>query len=377
MTKKLILIFALLVFLLSTAWRLAGSGPGEDFFLELRKLYSRPISEWPRPSIDPGVEWEELGVVPSSPVARDTMLQPIAALGKVLFFDPRLSGSNQISCSSCHDPELNWTDGRSVPIGHDHQQGKRNTPSLLNVWTQKSLFWDGRAGSLEEQALSAIVNPLEMHQDLELLPEELNRLEGYRQLFQEVYGKPSITKEEILHALGIFQQTITSRRSKFDRFIEGQYTALSDQALWGLHLFRTKGRCMNCHNGPLFTDQQFHNLGLTYYGRKYEDLGLYNISKKPEDVGKFKTPGLRDVMRTRPWMHNGLFDNIEGVLNMYNAGMPQPKPKEGQEQDPLFPKTSPLIRKLDLSLKERDAIIAFLESISTVSYRINRPVPPH
>ncbi|MOA19415.1 Methylamine utilization protein MauG precursor [compost metagenome] len=143
-----------------------------------------------------------------------------------------------------------------------------------------------------------------------------------------------------------------------------------------MHLFRTKARCVNCHNGPLFTDNQFHNLGLTYYGREYEDLGRYEVTKLPEDVGKFKTPSLRDVMRTRPWFHNGLFDDMDGVLNMYNNGMPQPKPKPEQENDPLFPKTSPHIKKLGLTKEERDAVVAFLDAISSSPFRILPPDLP-
>lgn len=376
MNKRILFYLSILVFLCSTSWQIKPADGSKAFFNQLRTLYSKPTSEWPAPNVDAGVTWAELGKLPASPVAADTALRPIIELGKVLFFDPRLSGSNQLSCSSCHDPELNWADGRSVPVGHDHQRGKRNTPSLLNVWAQQSLFWDGRAASLEDQASSPIGNPIEMHQDLALLPKELNAIKGYRTMFKQVYGRPYITKDEILQALSTFQKSITSRRSRFDVFLDGRSEALDDEALWGLHLFRTKARCINCHNGPLFTDNQFHNIGLTYYGRKYEDLGRYAQTGKPEDVGRFKTPGLRDVMRTRPWMHNGLFDNMDGVLNMYNAGMPQPKPKPGQEGDPLFPKTSPLIQKLNLSSEEKQAIIAFLDAISTVSYRMSQPELP-
>ncbi len=122
---------------------------------------------------------------------------------------------------------------------------------------------------------------------------------------------------------------------------------------------------MNCHNGPFFTDNQFHNDGLTYYGRKYEDLGLYNVTKKPEDVGKFKTPGLRNVMRTAPWFHNGLFGDMDGVMNMYNMGMPVQRVKPEQEKDPLLPKNDKLLRGIRLSNSEKEAVIAFLGSLSS------------
>lgn len=134
---------------------------------------------------------------------------------------------------------------------------------------------------------------------------------------------------------------------------------------------------MPCHNGPLFTDGDFHNVGLTYYKRdKYEDLGRYNVTKDPADVGKFKTPGLRDVLRTRPWFHNGLFDNIEGVMNMYSAGMAQPKPKPDQLGDPLFPKTDSHLRQLNLTKEEKYALIAFLGAITTEPWKIQPPVMP-
>nr|MBP7556786.1 cytochrome-c peroxidase [Chitinophagaceae bacterium] len=120
----------------------------------------------------------------------------------------------------------------------------------------------------------------------------------------------------------------------------------------------------------------FHNIGLTYYKRENEDLGRYAVTHLPEDVGRFKTPSLRDVIRTRPWMHNGLFDNIEGILNMYNAGMPQPKPKAGEENDPLFPKTDKLLRKLDLTSGEKQDIIAFLNAITAEPLRIKPPAMP-
>jgi cytochrome c peroxidase len=133
---------------------------------------------------------------------------------------------------------------------------------------------------------------------------------------------------------------------------------------------------MNCHYGPLFTDNDFHNVGLTYYGRKYEDLGRYNVTKKPEDVGKFKTPGLRNVMRTAPWFHNGLFSDMEGVLNMYNVGMPVQRVRPEQVNDPLLPKNDKLLRGLRLSKDERAALIAFLESISTIPWKVRQPELP-
>lgn len=342
----------------------------------LRTAYLRSPDKWPAPHTDPGVVFEELGQLLPSPYDVDS-LKPLAELGKVLFHDPRLSGSNQISCGSCHVSDLHWTDGRRVSLGHDHKNTDRNTPSLENVWQQKSYFWDGRAKTLESQALISISSPLEMNQKPEELPQKLILVNGYLSLFKSVFGDSDITLERIVHALATYQRTITSRKSKFDDFIAGASQSLNDQQVLGLHLFRTKARCINCHHGPFFTDHQFHNVGLTYYRReRYEDLGRYNFTQNPEDVGKFKTPSLRNVMHTYPWFHNGIFGNIDGVMNMYNVGMPRVKPKEDQKNDPLFPKTSPLLKALGLTQEEKDAIVAFLESLSSMPHRVDQPKLP-
>jgi cytochrome c peroxidase len=346
----------------------------------LRAAYSRPAAEWPAPTVDSAARphFRELGELPRSPVAHTDSLKPLIELGKTLFFDPRLSGSGQISCSSCHDPERSFTDNRSTSVGHGHRLGKRNAPSLLNVWAvaPAPLFWDGRAATLEEQALMPVDDTLEMHQAVKKLPRKINGIKGYRPLFKQAYGTETIDGQRIAHALATFQRSLQGRRSRFDRFLGGHPEVFTDQEVLGLHLFRTKARCINCHNGPLFTDNQFHNDGLTYYGRELQDLGRYTVTQKPDDVGRFRTPSLREVMRTRPWMHNGLFDEMDGVLNMYNAGMPRVKRKAGQENDPLFPVTSPLLKPLGLSELEKEALIAFLNSITTTSYRIERPPLP-
>lgn len=343
----------------------------------LRKIYLKDPSQWPKPNVDAGVNYQELGIIPPSPIdIENDSIKRIVELGKILFFDPRLSSSNQISCSSCHAPDLNWTDGKEVSIGHDHAHNTRNAPSLENVWFFKKLFWDGRAESLELQAEGPITSSIEMHQDMKLLPKKLKKIKGYRPLFKAAFGTDQITNDLVLKSLADFQRTIVSRKSAFDHFLEGSKNSLTDQQLVGLHLFRTKARCMNCHHGPLFTDNDFHNVGLTYYGRKYEDLGLYNVTKNPEDVGKFKTPGLRNVMRTAPWFHNGLFADMDGVLNMYNMGMPVQNIKPEQVNDPLLPKNDKLLRGLRLSKGERDALSAFLESLSSIPIKVRQPVLP-
>lgn len=346
--------------------------------LSLRALYTQPPEKWPAPQLDSGVRLIELGKLPQSPAhAKRDSLKNLVRLGKTLFFDPRLSGSNKISCGSCHNPDLNWADGKPLGVGHNNQLGNRNSPSLENVWFFKKLFWDGRAENLAEQAKGPIANPIEMHQDLNSLAPKLSKIKGYKPLFAAAYGDAKITTDRIANAISSFEQTIVSGKSNFDRFLEGDQKAMSDQQILGLHVFRTSGKCLNCHNGPLFTDGEFYNLGLTYYeNKKYEDLGLYLTTKKPEDVGKFKTPGLRNVMRTGPWMHNGLMTDMQQLLSEYQMGFRQPDPFPGQEKDPLYPKVSPHISTLNLTIRQQRALFAFLESLSSVSPKVTLPVLP-
>jgi cytochrome c peroxidase len=343
----------------------------------IRQLYSQPIAQWPKPMVDSGVQWLEMGPVPTSPIAtkRDSLKAEIE-LGKILFFDPRLSGSNQISCSSCHHPDLNWADGKEKAVGHDHNLTRRNAPSVANAWFFSRLFWDGRAKNLMMQSLKPMEAPGEMHTDLKGLPGKLKQIKGYANLFNKAFGSDSITHQKILRAISTFEQTIVSRPADFDAFVGGKYDALEDDAVVGLHLFRTKGKCMNCHHGPMLSDGQFHNLGLHKYGNKEEDLGLYYVTKNKADYGKFKTPVLRDVARTGPWMHDGSFNQLDGLMEVYSNGMKQPKPKKGQEADPYFPKTDPLIHVLHLTTKEQKQLVRFLESISSISFRMVKPDMP-
>ena len=352
---------------------------GKDAFADsLRQLYLLPPSQWPRPDIDADlVNFQDIGLLPENPLKPHMdSLRHLVNLGQVLFFDPRLSGSGQISCSSCHTPSLGWADGRVTAQGHDHQLGNRNTPSVLNVWYFNKLFWDGRANSLEDQAFGPINSEIEMHGDFGEISRRLSKIKGYLKMYDSAYGNSHITPDRITHALATFQRTLQSRRSRFDEFLMGKQNALSDQEVRGLHVFRTDARCINCHNGPMFTDNQFHNIGLTYYKRKYEDLGLYKTTRKAEDVGKFKTPSLRDVMNTAPWMHNGLFDDMEGIINLYSSGMQMPPTTPGQKADSLYPHTSPHLKKLTLTANQKKDLVAFLGAISTRPLRVRNPELP-
>ncbi|SIQ96773.1 cytochrome c peroxidase [Janthinobacterium sp. TND4EL3] len=328
----------------------------------LRQLYAQPIARWPRPQVADGVTPAEMAPVSAMPLPQ--VPPQVAALGQRLFNDPRLSRSNAVACISCHSPAHSFADSKRVSVGHEGRQGQRNTPGLLGVAQIKPLFWDGRASTLEEQALGPLQHPDEMAMDVPALAAKLAALDDYPAQFNAAFGKKEgVTLPRILTALADYQRTLLPPVTRFDTFLAGERTALNDRELLGLHLFRTKARCMSCHSGALLTDQQFHNLGLTYYGRKkYEDLGRYLVTGRDEDVGKFRTPGLRGVAQSGPWMHNGLFPQMVGLLNMYNAGMSRPVPHNAQQAaDPKFPVTSPLLQPLQLTSAEIIALKSFLE----------------
>jgi cytochrome c peroxidase len=348
---------------------------------ELKRLYSGgDYTKWPKPEVDSIVYaqgFEDIGTLgkPEFPES-NPYTEEKAELGKVLFFDPRLSKSGQISCANCHDPELSWGDGRRVSYGEGRLQGIRNSPSLMNIAYSKVFFWDGRASTLEDQASFPIKDTKEMNFHIDLATKRLNKIKGYKPYFKKAFGKEKLNQEEILKAIATFERTLISPKSRFDKFIAGDSTQLTNKQVEGLHLFRTKARCINCHNTANFSDNKFHNIGLTYYGREYEDLGRYNVTGKAENVGEFKTQSLRGVSQNAPYMHNGLFPNLRGVLNMYNAGMPQPKRKETQLNDTLFPTTSKLIQKLKLNQSELEALESFITSLSTGAYKMRPPVLP-
>lgn len=332
--------------------------------------YRQPVSKWPPFVVDKGVGALELGELPPIP-AEPWHTPGTEALGKLLFFDPRLSASGQIACASCHDPELGWADGRRFPFGHDRTPGRRNAMTLLNVGYFERWSWDGRAESLDQQVLRAIRSPIEMNADLGAVVARLNGIDGYARAFVAEFGGAGATAEGIGKALAAFVRTIRSRRSPFDFFVRGDDARLSDREIGGLHLFRTRARCMNCHHGPLFSDGKFHHTGLSYYGRRFEDFGRYEVTGEPADRGKFRTPSLRDLQFTEPWMHNGLFIDFRGILRMYNHGMTRRRePRSGE------PTLSPLIQPLGLTPDEIDALEAFLATLNRRPHNLRPPELP-
>lgn len=339
-----------------------------DYSACIAQLYRQPVAQWPAPQVDADVAWQEMAALPDHAPAppENPFSEAKAELGKKLFNDPKLSRSGQIACASCHEADMAFADGRRVSFGHDRQNGRRNAPSLVMSGYSSQLFWDGRGGSLEQQAMHPIVDPVEMAFDIPQLLERLNGDATYREQFAQVFGDGAITTDRTGQALATFQRTLvkSTRNTPFEQLLRGRPQRMTDEQLYGLHVFRTKARCMNCHFGPALSDEQFHNVGLSYYGRaKYEDLGRYEVTRKPEDVGAFRTPSLRLVMKTAPWMHNGLFVNMDGTLAFYNMGMPRPRPNAQQVNDPLFPTTSERLKALNMNKDELRALRSFLDTL--------------
>jgi cytochrome c peroxidase len=337
---------------------------------KLRKLYSQSPGNWPAPTIDAGVRWKELGPLPESPLEKQKdSLKHIIELGKILFFDTRLSSSGKISCATCHQPELNWTDGKERSVGHEGALNKRNSPTIQNSWFYNRLFWDGRARDLQDQAFAPINSETEMHSEMHEVMERVNKNKNYHALFKQAFGDDEISPERLTEAIATFEKTVVSGRTRFDEFLAGSKKALSNQELKGLHLFRTKARCMNCHNGPMFSDNQFHNNGFHLYANNgmdhfLSDKGLYMVTHKDADMGKFKTPSLRDVMRTAPWMHNGMMTTMQETIALYVKGA------DGNGG------ADPLVKMLYLNSREQADLLAFLQAISTSPVKFTRPVLP-
>ncbi len=273
-------------------------------------------------------------------------------LGRKLFFDPILSEDNTISCSSCHLPKKSWTDGLPQSVGIKNQVLKRNSPSILNSGFLKTLFWDGRTKSLEDQALMPIQDKAEMNQGLDKLMEELASKPDYRKMFKAVFSGSEITPEKLAMAIATFERTIITGKTAYDRYWEGDLEAISPAAIRGMKLFSGKAKCSICHSGPLFTDQQFHNIGLTSDQTK-KDEGRKSVTGEAFHDGAFKTPGLRGISSTAPFMHDGGMPDLLSVIEFYDQG--------GFPDD----RKSPFISPIGLDDNEKKDLLEFLLTLGS------------
>lgn len=297
-----------------------------------------------------------------APAPKDNPTTPLKVkLGKQLFFDQRLSRNNSMSCATCHVPDMALADGRHRAQGAGARQLKRNTPTVLNVGFFSTLFWDGRASSLEEQALIPIQSPDEMQQDLDRLVTELASVPGYARQFQDVFDRP-LNKQDIARALAAFQRTLITGDSAFDRFLAGDKGALSPSARSGLETFAGDAGCVRCHNGPLLSDGKYYRIRT---GR--DDQGRGAVTGEPDDLYKFRTPSLRNVARTAPYMHDGSMETLDDVVTYYYRGVPT----RVHDGPPLDVKP-----RLGNSFSEIPDVVAFLESLTGEPPEVTVPELP-
>lgn len=277
-------------------------------------------------------------------------------LGRLLYFDKRLSSDQTISCASCHNAPCAYSDCRAIAIGIKNTKGTRHSPTIINAAYSKLLFWDGRADSLEDQCRGPIGNPKEMtntknvHEAHQQCVNRLKMIPGYLALFKEAFGQDEITIDEIAKAVATFERTILSGNSAYDRYRAGDRTALSQEQIHGMDVFKKSG-CANCHGGFNFSDERFFNIGI---GMNVEnpDLGRYVITHQDRDWGAFKVPTLRESANSGPYMHDGSLETLEAVIDYYDRG--------GNKNKNLHP----LMRPLNLSPEDKKALISFLQALN-------------
>lgn len=332
-----------------------------------------------------------LAALPPVPGA-ETLTPAKIELGTALYFDTRLSGDGTTSCASCHMPNLGWGDGNELSIGYPGTVHWRNSQTVLNVAYLNKFFWTGSAPTLEAQAKGAMTGPLAQNMNPGLAEERLKQIPGYVRMFKQAFDSAP-TFDNTLAAIAAFERTVVSKNVPFDRYMNGDKKALNATQIKGMELFSGKAGCIECHGGPMLTDQEFHNVGAPKnkafendYQRQIamrerikakgipesdymlfdRDPGHYLDTKKAEDKGKFRTPPLRELKYTSPYMHNGVFATLEQVIDFYDRG--------GSE-DPFGTK-SPLLKPLNLSKEEKAALRAFLESLSGDPILVNAPALP-
>jgi cytochrome c peroxidase len=331
------LLFSVFLLATTTTTPLLAQGGESKTIDEFKALYARP---------------EAIPFPPENPFTAAK-----ATLGEMLFFDPRLSGANYISCASCHNPSFSWGDGLPRGIGHGMTVLARRTPTVLNMAWAELLMWDGRKADLEEQALGPMSAPVEMNQNIATLPAKLATIDGYREQFAKVFPGEGLTVATIAKAIATYERTIVSGTAPFDQWIAGNGAALSDAAKRGFMVFNTKANCVACHTGWNFTDNSFRDVGLAD-----ADLGRGKIVDLPSMQHAFKTPTLRDVDRRGPYMHDGSLATLAEVIDHYDRG--------GQQR----PSLSDEMRPLHLSQQEKTDLIAFLHTLTGDNAPVHVPV---
>lgn len=314
---------------------------------------ARPIGE--QMQISAALGLPPVPIPPDNPPTKETI-----ALGEKLYYSPILSVDGTLSCASCHNPQFGFADQQKVSIGLHGQKGQRNAPTILNAAYNSLQFWDGRAASLEDQASGPMFNPIEMGHTLEGVEQHCSEDVELQKMVEQAFGPGPVTVGKITKAIASFERTLVSGNSPFDRFLYGgDKNALSESARRGLEVFRDpqKGNCATCHTVEekyaLFTDGKFHNLGVGLSPEgELTDLGRYTQTQKESDKGAFRTPTLRNVALTAPYMHDGSLRTLKEVVDFYVGG---------GSSNPFLDKE---IKPLQLTQQDRKDLVAFLESLT-------------
>ncbi len=293
-----------------------------------------------------------LGLEKKRPIPTENPLtKERAELGRRLFFDPILSADRSVACASCHLPDRGFAGKESRAVGIRGQVGRRNAPTLLNRAYGTSMFWDGRVATLEEQALKPIEDPLEMGFSV---PEAIKRLKDhqeYRKRFEGAFSD-GVTASNLAKAIAGFERTVLSGNNKADLFVLGEVGGMNERERHGMWIFQSRGLCWRCHSGHNLTDEDFHNTGVSW-GKEPLDLGRFEVTKNENDRGRFKTPTLRGIGETAPYMHDGSIATLEEVVEFYNRG--------GVKN----PHLDPVMQPLELKKDEMGDLVAFLRTLST------------
>lgn len=291
--------------------------------------------------------------LPPVPVPDDNpMTAAKVELGKLLYFDKRLSKDGTISCATCHDPQMAWTEHRATSEGIGGKIGERNSPTVINAAYNPEQFWDGRAKSLEEQALGPVANPIEMGHTVEAMVQDLSKISDYEGRFQEVFGT-GVTADGVAKAIAAFERTILSGNSPFDKFQAGDEAALTDVQKEGWQLFEDAG-CVTCHSPPLFTNGRYYNAGIGM-DKEEPDVGRMAVTEKEADKGKFRVPTLRDIENTYPYFHDGSSETLEDAVALMAAG---------GKDNPNLSAMLKAVREAELSDEDQAKIVEFLKALS-------------
>lgn len=306
-------------------------------------------------------------LLPDVPYPKDN--KPTAAraeLGKMLFFDPRLSGDGNMSCATCHSPLFGWSDGLTTAKGFKSIVLGRASPTVTNSAYNKLQMWDGRKTSLEDQALGPMLSSAEMNVDLSMAIKFLQSNNTYVAAFEKAYPGQGIKDETLAMALASFERTVISNNSPFDRWVKGDKKAMTAQQVNGFKLFvdPDKGNCAVCHSAPNFSDSGFHNIGLASWGHENPDMGRYAIKPINLMKGAFKTPTLRDITLTAPYFHDGSAPTLKDVVDHYASG--------GNVKTNL----SPNMKELKLSEAEKSDLVEFMKALTTPPQPFALPVIP-